>query len=149
VAELTWDEVARRFAAAQCWWVATAGEGGPHAVPVWGVVVDGVLHFYGEATAVRSRNLVADPRLVLHLESGSSVLIVHGTATAGGPAGEVPAVAAAYAAKYTDPTDLEYLPDAPGMAGALLWTVDPARAVAWELGTSQEWENRRWRAARA
>ena len=149
MAELTWDEVAQRFAAAQCWWVATTGEDGPHAVPVWGVVVDGVLHFYGEPTAVRSRNLLADPRLVLHLESGSSVLIVHGTATAGGPAGEVPDVAAAYAAKYTDPTDLEYLPDAPGMGGVLLWTVAPTRAIAWQLGTSDDWVNRRWRAGQA
>ena len=149
MAELSWDEVAQRFAAAQCWWVATVGADGPHAVPVWGVVVDGVLQFYGDPSAVRSRNLVADPRLVLHLESGSSVLIVHGTAAAGGPAGEDPAVAAAYAAKYTDPTDLEYLPDAPGMGGALLWTVTPARAVSWQLGTSEDWVNRRWRAGEA
>ena len=149
MAALTWDEVVARFSAAPCWWVATSGADGPHAVPVWGVAVAGVLHFYGEAGTVRSRNLLADPRLVLHLESGSSVLIVHGTAAPGRPAGEDPDVVAAYAAKYSDPTDLEYLPDAPGMGAALLWTVDPVRAVAWELGTSQDWENRRWRAGGA
>jgi hypothetical protein len=143
---LSWDEVAERFGDAQNWWVATAGPGGPHSVPVWGVVVAGALHFYGEPTTVRSRNLAVDPRLVLHLESGSSVLVVHGSVTVGRFAGEDAAVSAAYAAKYTDPTDLEFLPDAPGMAGALLFTVSPTRAIAWTLGDSSGMENRRWSA---
>jgi hypothetical protein len=141
---LEWDEVAERFDAAQNWWVATSGRGGPHSVPVWGVVVDGVLHFYGEPGALRSRNLVAEPRLVVHLESGSSVQIVHGSAVVGPPAHENAAVCAAYAAKYTDPTDLEYLPDAPGMAAALLFTVTPRRAIAWTLGEPDGMEPRRW-----
>jgi hypothetical protein len=141
---LEWDEVAERFGAAQNWWVATSGAGGPHTVPVWGVVVDGVLHFYGEPGAVRSRNLAVDPRLVLHLESGSSVLIVHGAVVIGPPVGEVDAVSAAYAAKYTDPTDLDYLPDASGMAAALLFSVTPGRAIAWDLGGADGMANRRW-----
>ena len=141
---LTWDEVAERFSLAQNWWVATAGAAGPHAVPVWGVVVGGVLHFYGEPSAVRSRNIDSDPRVVVHLESGASVLILHGVATAGGPAGDAAAVSAAYAGKYTDPTDLAYLPDAPGMASALLFTVAPERAIAWDLGTGDDLEPRRW-----
>ena len=144
MAALEWDEIVERFGAAQNWWVATTGVGGPHSVPVWGVVVDGVLHFYGEPRAVRSRNLAADPRLVLHLESGSEVLIVHGGVAIGPPAGQVPAITAAYAAKYTDPSDLEYLPDAPGMAAALLFTVAPMRAIAWDLGGSEGMANRRW-----
>ena len=146
MSEITWDEIAQRFSDAQNWWVASSGESGPHAVPVWGVVVDAALHFYGEDTTARSRNLAADPRLVLHLESGSDVLILHGTATRQDAAGASPAVSAAYAAKYTDPTDVEYLPDAPGMEGARLWTVTPTRAIAWRLGSSDEWDNRRWKA---
>jgi hypothetical protein len=114
---------------------------------VWGVVVEGVLHFYGEPGARRSRNLAADPRLVVHLESGSSVLIVYGTVAVGPPAGEVAAVSAAYAAKYTDPTDLDYLPDAAGMGAALLFSVTPARAIAWALGDADGMVNRRWVAA--
>jgi hypothetical protein len=147
VGDLHWDEVASRFGDAQNWWVATTGPGGPHAVPVWGVVVDGVLSFYGEPSAVRSRNLAADPRLVLHLESGSDVLMVRGTTTAGGPASADAGVVAAYRAKYTHPTDLAYLPDAPGMEGAQLFTVVPSRAIAWLLDNATDWDNRRWRAA--
>jgi len=143
---LEWDEVVDRFGAGQNWWVATSGPGGPHSVPVWGVVVDGALLFYGESSAVRSRNLAADPRLVLHLESGSAVLIVHGSVAIGPSAGEVPAVSAAYREKYTDPTDLEFLPDSPGMERALLFTVAPERAIAWELGGADSMEFRRWSA---
>jgi hypothetical protein len=143
---LTWDEVAARFLAAPNWWVATAGAAGPHAVPVWGVVVRGALHFYGEPSAVRSRNIATDPRIVVHLESGSSVLILHGAATVGGRAGDDGDVCAAYAAKYTDPSDLAYLPDASGMESALLFAVAPTRAIAWQLGTADDLEPRRWRA---
>lgn len=145
MADLHWDEIVERFGAAQNWWVATAGSSGPHTVPVWGVAVEGALHFYGEPSSVRSRNLAADPRVALHLESGSDVLIVHGTAPAGAPARESAAVVAAYAAKYTHPTDLPYLPDAEGMEAVLLHTVAPVRAVAWRFDGSGDSETRRWR----
>jgi len=143
---LTWVEVADRFSAAPTWWVATVGPAGPHAVPVWGVLVRGALHFYGEPSAVRSRNIATDPRIVVHLESGSSVLILHGAATVGGRAGGDADVCAAYAAKYADPSDVAYLPDALGMESALLFTVAPTRAIAWQLGTSDDVEPRRWHA---
>ena len=143
---LTWDEIARRFSAAQNWWVATAGDAGPHSVPVWGVVVRDALYFYGDPAAVRSRNLAADPRLVLHLESGSDVLLLHATAVDVSPSGDDPEVNAAYAAKYTDPSDLQYLPDATLNARSRLFVVTPTRAIAWALGGPDEWDNRRWKA---
>ena len=93
--------------------------------------------FYGAPDSVRSRNLAADPRLVVHLESASDVLILHGTAAMAGPAGADLAVNAAYAAKYTDPTDLEYLPDAPANETSLLLRRDAAarhRVAARQLG---------------
>ncbi|MFN8147365.1 MAG: pyridoxamine 5'-phosphate oxidase family protein [Candidatus Nanopelagicales bacterium] len=144
--ELGWDEIVERFGAAQNWWVATSGTGGPHTVPVWGVAVDGALHFYGEASSVRSRNLAADPRVVLHLESGSDVLVLHGSAPAGAPAHTDAGVVAAYRAKYTHPTDLAYLPDADGMAAVLLHTVEPVRAFAWRFDGTGDGTVRRWRA---
>ncbi|MBI1379324.1 MAG: pyridoxamine 5'-phosphate oxidase [Frankiales bacterium] len=144
MAGLGWDEVAARFAAAANWWVATSGPAGPHAVPVWGVVVDDVLHFYGDPNAVRSQNLAADPRVALHLESGSDVLLVHGEAVALGPAGGVDAVNAAYAAKYAAPDDAQYLPDAPLNDASLLYGVRPERALAWSLGGEDSMRMRRW-----
>jgi len=149
VSSLSWEEIARRFAEAQNWWVSTLGDSGPHAVPVWGVVAREALHFYGDPSAVRSRNLAADPRLVLHLESGSDVLLLHGTATSVSLAGADPGVNAAYAAKYTDPSDLQYLPDATLNSASRLYAVTPARAIAWTLDGPDEWDNRRWSSAPA
>ena len=141
---MTWDEVASRFAIARNWWVSTAGDAGPHAVPVWGVVVDGVLTFYGQSSAVRSRNIAADPRVVLHLEDGESPLIVHGTAIVTGVVEDRPDLAALYRAKYVAPDDGEYLPDADGMAGTLVYEVTPAKALAWTVAASDAWTTRRW-----
>lgn len=98
---LQWDEVVARFGAARNWWVSTTGRHGPHAVSVWGVAVEGVLSFYGAPTLVRSRNLAADPRLVVHLEDGEDPLILHGRAVARGLASASPDLVAAYQAKYT------------------------------------------------
>jgi hypothetical protein len=140
VTDLERGEIARRFAAAASWWVATTGPDGPHTVPVWGVVIDDGLVVYGDPGSVRARNLAADPRVVVHLEDASDVLIVHGTARDGGPAGARADVNAAFAAKYAHPDDAEYLPDAAGNAGSRLWVVTPSRAVAWRVVPSAEWE---------
>ena len=141
---LAWDEVARRFGEAPTWWVATTGPNGPHSVPVWGVICAARLHFYGHPTAVRSRNLAVDPRLVLHLDSGRSVLILNGTARPVGAAADDPAVTAAYHAKYTHPTDAEFMPDAPHCATSLMYAVTPDRAIAWDL-YSGDTTSRHWR----
>jgi len=39
---------------------------------VWGVVIEDTLYLYGERRTVKARNLAADPRLVVHLESGTT-----------------------------------------------------------------------------
>lgn len=54
--------------------------GSPHAAPVWGVVTDDVLYLYTERRTLKSRNLAADPRVVVHLEDAEDVVIVRGTA---------------------------------------------------------------------
>ena len=145
---LEWDEVAARFTAAANWWVATSSpDGGPHVVPVWGVALDGVLAFYGEPSSRRSRNLAADPRVVLHLESGSDVLIVHALAHDVGQARTHPRACALYAAKYTDPTDRQWLPDADGMEDVNLWRVEPQKAMTWSLYGEDSLQTRRWTAS--
>ncbi len=143
--DLTWDEIAGAFAAARNWWVATAGPGGPHAVPVWGVVADGRLSFYGDATTVRSRNLAGDPRLVLHLEGADAPCIVFGRVRPPQPASALPAVVTAYRAKYDRPDDAQYLPDAPAMEDPPVYVVDAYRAVTWDLDEDFPASERRWR----
>jgi hypothetical protein len=48
--------------------------------PVWGVWLDATLYFDGPPTTRWARNLAANPRLTVHLESGEDVVIVDGLA---------------------------------------------------------------------
>src|SRR3990172_9478444 len=76
---LAWSWVEERMAKPKNYWVATTRpDGRPHTVPVWGVWVDGTLHFGGGPDTVWSRNLAANPNVAVHLESGSEVIIFEG-----------------------------------------------------------------------
>lgn len=140
---MTWTEVAGRLAAARTYWLgSTTASGAPHAAPVWGVVTGETLHLYSERSTVKARNLAADPRVVVHLESGEDVLIVRGVAEDLGPPAVTPEVVAALAAKYTRPEDRQYLPDRdPGFD--VVWAIRPRSAMAWHLD-DYEASQRRW-----
>lgn len=145
-AELTWLEVAARLEREPFWWMATAcATSGPHSVPVWGVVVDGVAYSYADAGARRVRDLRTDPRAVLHLPSPTDVLAVSGTLSDIGPAEEHAAVVSAYADKYPDPADQQWLPGTEQMLGVRLLRLDPISARAWDLSDFLG-SQRRWRA---
>jgi len=140
---VSWPEVAARLAAARNYWLSTTMPGGaPHAAPVWGVVIGDTLYLYGERRTRKARNLAADPRLVVHLESGDDVVIVRGTAEDLGTPAQVPHVVIALAAKYASPADRQYLPDAdPGFD--VVYAVRPQSAMMWRL-PDYEASQRRW-----
>jgi PPOX class probable F420-dependent enzyme len=143
--ELTWTEVADRLAVARTYWLGTTTpSGAPHAAPVWGAVTGQALYLYSERSTVKARNLAADPRVVIHLESGENVLIVRGTAEDVGPPSGVPAVVAALIAKYAGPADRQYLPDADPDFD-VVYAVRPQSAMAWRLD-DYDASQRRWRA---
>lgn len=78
---LPWSFVEERMAAALNYWVATVdGKGRPHSTPIWGAWVDGVCYFEGSPETKRGRNLARNPNVVVHLESGSEVVIIEGEA---------------------------------------------------------------------
>ena len=130
---MTWTEVADRLAEARTYWLgSTTASGAPHAAPVWGVVTGETLHLYSERSTVKARNLAADPRVVVHLESGEDVLIVRGVAEDLGPPAAVPSVVTALAAKYTGPQDQQYLPDHDPDFD-VVWAIRPRSAMAWRL----------------
>jgi hypothetical protein len=142
---MTWAEVAGRLAVARNYWLGTTlPSGAPHAAPVWGVVVGETLYLYTERSTVKARNLAADPRLVVHLESGDDVLIVRGTAEDVGPPGQVPFVVAALAQKYSRPEDRPYLPDA-DPSFDVVYAVRPRSALAWRMD-DYDASQRRWAA---
>jgi Pyridoxamine 5'-phosphate oxidase len=142
-AVMTWAEVAGRLATARTYWLGTTmPSGAPHAAPVWGAVADGTLHVYTERRTVKARNIAVSPQVLVHLESGEDVLIVHGLAEDLGPPSAVPHVVAALAAKYTRPADRQYLPDSdPGFD--VVYAIRPTSAAAWQLadyaGSQRRW----------
>ena len=140
---VSWPEVAARLAAARNYWLCTTtASGAPHAAPVWGVVSGQVLYLYSERRTVKARNLAADPRVVVHLESGEDVVIVRGTATDLGTPAQVPHVVAALSAKYTGADDRQFLPDAdPGFD--VVYAISPQSVLMWRLA-DYEASQRRW-----
>jgi len=78
---LPWSFVEERMSAAINYWVATVDpKGRPHATPVWGAWVDGMCYIEGSPETKRARNLAQNPAVVVHLESGSEVVIIEGEA---------------------------------------------------------------------
>jgi general stress protein 26 len=120
---MTWADIAKRLSASREYWLSTTTpSGAPHAAPVWGVVTEETLYFYSQRNTVKARNLAADPRTVVHLESGDDV---------GTPA-EVGYVVAALAAKYTRPADQQYMPgNDPDFD--VVYALRPRSAMAWRL----------------
>jgi hypothetical protein len=141
---LAWPDVAARLATSPCWWIGTVGRSGPHAVPIWGVVVSDVLYFYGEPDALRSRHIAADNRIVLHLSDPMDVLVVKGTATPGPPMRERADLCDAYRQKYSSDDERRWLPDAPGMENAHMFTVTPRRAIAFQPTDADVWSRSVW-----
>jgi len=78
---LPWSYVEQRMAEALHYWLCTVRpDGRPHSVPRWGVWLDGKLYYDGSPETRHARNLVRNPQVSLHLESGENVVIMYGTA---------------------------------------------------------------------
>jgi PPOX class probable F420-dependent enzyme len=140
---VSWAEVAARLAAARSYWLSTTmPSGAPHAAPVWGVVMNHTLHLYSERRTVKARNLAADPRVVVHLESAEDVVIVRGTAENLGTPAQVPEVVTALSEKYTGVEDQQYLPDADPDFD-IIYAIRPQSAMIWRLadyaGSQRRW----------
>jgi nitroimidazol reductase NimA-like FMN-containing flavoprotein (pyridoxamine 5'-phosphate oxidase superfamily) len=76
---MPWGRLIERMRASYVYWVATCSPGGrPHAIPVWGVWLDGTLYFSNGPTTRTGRNLASNPHVTVHLESGEDVVIVEG-----------------------------------------------------------------------
>jgi len=142
---MDWSEVAALMAPWRNYWVCTTTvDHAPHAAPVWGVVVDGVLFFYTEDTTVKARNLAADSRVVIHSESGDDVVIVTGTAEQVGRPGQHPVVVSAFASKYSAADDAQYLPAAGDRINAF-YALRPSTAISWLMDAFDS-SQRRWAA---
>jgi pyridoxine/pyridoxamine 5'-phosphate oxidase len=117
---LPWSWATERLASAHNYWIATgSADRGPNTMPVWGLWRDGAFVFSTGATSRKARNLAADPRIVVHLESGDEVVLLEGVVEAIEATIEI---VDEYEAKYA------FRPE----VGADGWyRVSPQRAYAW------------------
>ena len=78
---LPWSWARERLETALGYWVVTLrADGRPHVIPTWGAWVDDRFYCEGSPETLYARNLVRDPRVVVHLESVDAVVILQGTA---------------------------------------------------------------------
>jgi PPOX class probable F420-dependent enzyme len=76
---LPWSWATERLAAGRSYWIGTVREdGSPHAAPVWGLWREDGLWFSTSDSSRKGRNLLRDPRVAVHLESGDEVVILEG-----------------------------------------------------------------------
>lgn len=76
---LTWDWVVERLEKARNYWVSTTRpDGRPHVMPVWAIWHEGTLYFDGHPQTRWARNIVQNPAVSVHLESGDEVVILEG-----------------------------------------------------------------------
>jgi hypothetical protein len=124
---LEWSWVSDQLKQAKNYWlVSTYPDGRPHTVPSWAAWVDNKLYFSGGDMTRHHKNLLVNPGMIAHLESGSEVVIVYGTAV---PAVDVPReimaeVEADYSKKY-------------GMPEGATFALVPEKVLAWQdFGTT-------------
>lgn len=73
---LEWGQIDECLSEARVYWLSTAHpETGPHATPVWGLWVGGAFYFGGDLSTRWARNLAADPRIVVHIESRAIIIL--------------------------------------------------------------------------
>lgn len=124
---LPWDFVATQMQQASHYWLNTTfGDGRPHAVPVWGIWYQDRVHFEGGMKTMWARNLVRDPRIVVHPPDPEQVVAIEGVA------------------RIIDNHDIDddewRIPDTQFQnkynvdKGSPYWYVQPTKVIAWNGG---------------
>lgn len=122
---LSWPRAVARLERSRNYWVVTAQRSGrPHAVPVWGVFLDGAVCFGTDRGSRKAKNLARNRALVVHLESGDDALILHGRAEEVTDRGRMARIDLAYRKKYK-----MRLTEAPG--DLVVYALRPKTALAW------------------
>jgi general stress protein 26 len=76
---LPWTWVTERLERSHNYWICTTrADGRPHAIPVWGVYVDGTIIFSTDPSSLKARNMKRNPAVTVHLEGGDEVVITEG-----------------------------------------------------------------------
>lgn len=123
--QLAWNDVFKKLEKSKNYWVGTTrADGRPHAMPVWGLWLDGVFYFSSDGSSRKAQNIAATPFAVVHLESGDDAVIVEGAAQRVRDKQQFAKVDVAYKKKYG-----MGLSGIPGDVG--VFAVQPKVAFAW------------------
>jgi hypothetical protein len=131
ISYLTWDWVAVQLTESKHYWICSVRpDGRPHVIPRWALYLDGQIYYDGSPETRHARNLESNPEVAVHLESGSQVIILEGTAA---PAPKPSAalgqrLSEAYKAKYAE---LGYAPDPHSWDEGGLFVFTPRQCIAW------------------
>ena len=82
---VTWGLVAEQLTESENYWLSSvrppssdAQGGRPHVVPRWGAFLNNKLYYDGSPETRHAQNILQNPHVTLHLESGYKVIILEG-----------------------------------------------------------------------
>ena len=97
----SWANIEEQLTVSRNYWICSVSPTGyPHALPVWGVWVEHQLYFVTKRASKKGRNLFANPKVAIHLESGDDVVAFQGQVIEVVNAQQLSQIASAYAMKY-------------------------------------------------
>jgi general stress protein 26 len=122
---LDWPDAVKQLAQSRTYWInTTRPDGRPHAVPVWGVFIEGRVYFGTDRRSRKARNVAKNPEMVVHLESGDDAVILEGVAEEITDRATLDEIDKAYQVKYR-----MRLTEAPGQV--VIYGLKPRVAFAW------------------
>jgi general stress protein 26 len=99
---LPWTWAERRLRRSHNYWLMTVGpKASPHAMPVWGIWVDGRFFFSTGRESRKARNLASNAACVVCTEQSAEAVIVEGTAGEVSDPSLMKRLAPIYHRKYT------------------------------------------------
>ena len=136
---IPWESAEEKLREARNYWIcSTRPDGRPHAMPVWGLWVEGAFYFSTDPQSRKGRNLAGNPEVVLHLESGDDAVILEGRSGLVSDAALVRTLDELYFRKYQ--FHLAGDEAAPGV----VYVVRPRQVMAW-LESSFPTSATRWK----
>ena len=128
---VTWDWVAEQLTESKNYWLSSVRPNEhPHVVPRWGVFMDNKFYYDGSPETRHARNIVENPHVSLHLESGDQAVILEGISKpANKPEPELAnRLAEEYRRKYTQHG---YSPELNQWDEGGLYVFSPHQCIAW------------------
>jgi hypothetical protein len=128
-----WEWVAVQLTESRNYWLCSVRpDGRPHIVPRWGVFIKNKFYYDGSPETRHAQNIMENPHVSLHLESGTQVIILEGTSKPAGKPDPIFAkgLAKAIGSKYADQG---YSPKPDQWDEGGLYVFTPRQCIAWTV----------------